>query len=378
MRLQHSGWRWAALMAVGVMVQTGLAADIKLGVDLPLSGSLAFYGKTTLEGIKLRVALINEAGGVNGAPLVLVIEDNKGDATETVNIFNKLVGSDKVVAVLGPIISTNALACRRVAKELKVPLISPTATNDKVTLKNGYLFRTCFNDSFQGQIIGNYAARNLGLKKAAVLVDMNSDYSKGLAASFKKTFTADGGRLVAEESYQQKDTEFAPQLKKIKDAGADLLFVPGYPPEVQLIVKQAKVTGLTARLCGADGWDNEAVINGSGPGIAGSYIVGAFSAEDTRPVVHDFLAACEKAKQEKPGTFSALGYDTVSLIAEALKTGSTSEDIRKGLLGIKNFPAVTGDLSISPDGDAIKSAVVLEIVRTGDTFTTKYRATVSP
>lgn len=367
----------AAVLAAGGLQ----AADavVKVGVSLPLSGNLAPFGKPAAEGIRLRAAEINAAGGVNGVRLELVIEDNKGDATETVNVFNKLAGTDRVVAVIGPLTSTNALAIRRLAKERKVPVISPTATNDKVTLKNGWMFRTCFNDSFQGAIVANHAIRNLKLKRAAVLLDMNSDYSKGLCASFKKAFTAAGGAVVAEESYQQKETEFGIQLKRIRDSGADVLFVPGYPPELQLIIKQAKVAGLTAKLCGADGWDNDSVINGSGPNIEGSFIVGAFSPDDRRPAVQKFLAAYAAQGLGKPGTFDALGYDSVSLLAEALKAGATPEAVRGGLAGIRNHEAVTGTISISPDGDAVKSAVILDITRTaGGAFAATYNTTVNP
>lgn len=368
----------AAWLAVGELGAAEPAAAIKIGVNLPLSGNLAPFGKPLLEGAQLRIAEINAAGGVNGRLLELVTEDNKGDATETVNIVNKLAGSDQVAAIIGPVTSTNALAMRRTARELKIPVITPTATNDKVTQKNGWLFRACFNDSFQGTAVANHAARNLGAKRAAVLIDLNSDYSKGLCVSFKKAFTAAGGQLVAEESYQQKDTEFGPQLKKIRDCGADVLFVPGYPPELPLIIKQAKVAGVTARLCGADGWDTDAVVNGSGPNIAGSFIVGAFSPEDQRPVVRQFLAAYAAKGLGKPGTFDALGYDSVSLLAEAFKTGTGADAVRQGLLAIPGLEAVTGTIRFTPNGDAVKSAAILEIIRTGDRFATRYAATVTP
>jgi branched-chain amino acid transport system substrate-binding protein len=273
--------------------------------------------------------------------------------------------------------STNALAVRTPAKELKIPSISPTATNDKVTLKNEYMFRACFNDSFQGRIVAGYAFKDLGIKTAAVFKDLNSDYSKGLSASFRKSFEALGGKVLAEESYQQGDTDFGAQLKKVKESGAGLLFVPGYPPEVPLVIKQAKALGLAAKLCGADGWDSEAVINGSGDGAAGCFLVGAFSREDARPAVKRFVAAFTKRGGADPGTFEALGYDSMSLLAEAMKTGATPEAIREGLAGIKSFEAVTGTITIA-QGDAVKGAVILDIQKEGDKFTTKYRATVNP
>ena len=356
----------------------GIGGEIKVGVNLALSGNLAPYGKATLDGIKLKIDEINAGGGIGGNKIALIIEDNKGDQTETKNAYKKLAGSDKAVTVIGPITSTNAIAVRRDAAELKVPVISPTATNDKVTLRNPYMFRTCFNDSFQGKIAANFAINEKGYKTAAILVDMNSDYSKGLSESFRKAFESAGGKIITQEGYQQKDTEFGAQLKKIKESVAQTIFVPGYPPEVPLIIKQAKVIGLDARLCGADGWDSESVINGSGNNIEGCFIVGAFSREDKRDAVRTFVASFEKKYNDKPGTFAALGYDAVSMLAEALKKGTSPEAVKDGLHAIKDFEAVTGKMTVTADGNVEKNAVILEITRDGDKYTAKYRATVNP
>ena len=363
---------------ISSLSSVGIAGEIKVGINLALSGNLASYGKATLDGIKLKADEINAAGGIGGNKIILIVEDNKGDQTETKNAYKKLAGSDKVVTVIGPITSTNAIAVRRDAAELKVPVISPTATNDKVTLRNPYMFRTCFNDSFQGRIAANFAIKEKGYKTAAIMVDMNSDYSKGLSESFKKAFESAGGKIITQEGYQQKDTEFGAQLKKIKESAAQTVFVPGYPPEVPLIIKQAKVIGLDARLCGADGWDNEAVINGSGNNIEGCFIVGAFSREDKRDAVRNFVASFEKTFNDKPGTFEALGYDSLSILAEALKKGTTPEAVKDGLHAIKDFEAVTGKTTLTPDGDVEKNAVILEITREGDKYIAKYKATVNP
>ncbi len=356
----------------------GAGGDILVGVIHPLSGPLAPYGKASLAGVQMRVDEINAAGGIGGRRIRLLVEDEKGDSTAAENAFNKLGGSDRVAAMVIPVTSTNALAVRKAARKLGIPSISPTATNDKVTVDNEYMFRACFNDSFQGRIVAGYAFRDLGIKTAAVFKDLNSDYSKGLSASFTKCFEELGGKVVAEESYQQGDTDFGAQLKKIKESGAGLLFVPGYPPEVPLVIKQARALGLEARLCGADGWDNDAVINGSGDGAAGCFLVGAFSREDSRPAVKRFVEAFTRRGGAAPGTFEALGYDSMSLLAEAMKKGTTSAAIREGLAGVKGFEAVTGTITIDPAGDAVKGAVILDIQKDGDRFATKYKATVNP
>ncbi|MHC4884911.1 MAG: ABC transporter substrate-binding protein [Planctomycetota bacterium] len=371
----------AALLVLvnGMGVQAG-DDEIRIGVIQPLSGALASYGKITVLGIKMRTEEINKAGGIGGKKVMLFIEDNKGQQTDSVNALTKLVGSNKVVAVVAPVTSGNTLAIRRTAKKLKIPAISPTATNDKATLKNPYIFRTCFNDSFQGKIVANYGAKSLKYTKAAVMTDMNSDYSKGLAKNFKKAFKAAGGTLVADEGYQQGDTDFGAQLKKVAGSGAQMLFVPGYPPEVPLIIKQAKAVGVKATLCGADGWDNDKVIGGSGDNIAGSFIVGAFSRADTRPVVQSFIKNFKAVHKRDPGTFEALGYDTMSLLAKALASGADSESVRKGLLAVKDFEAVTGKISISKEGDAVKSAVILEIAKDAKAgnYTTQFKGVINP
>jgi branched-chain amino acid transport system substrate-binding protein len=370
---------WSLIVAMLFVAGTALnAEEIKVGVIMPLSGSLVAYGKATLEGIQLKVDEINASGGVDGKKIKLLIQDNRGAVTDSRDAYKKLAGSDKVVAVIGPITSTNTLAIRRDTKKLKVPVISPTATNDKVTLRNPYIFRACFNDSFQGKIVANYAFKNLNNKTAAVLIDMNSDYSKGLSKSFEAAFTKAGGKIIASEGYQQKDTGFSSQLKKIKDSGAETLFVPGYPPELPLIIKQAKVIGYKSRLCGADGWDNQAVINGSGNNVEGCFMVGAFSREDKRPVVQSFIKAFEDKYKKESGTFQALGYDSVSILEKGLEDGLTPGKVRQGIAKIKGLKAVTGTITMTKDGDPEKSAIILEIVKVGDKHGVKYKATIEP
>lgn len=370
---------WCArfcLLLTAASIASAETNTMTVGVSLPLSGALASYGKSTLDGIRLHFDEINAAGGVNGNIVSLIVEDNQGDATTVVNVYNKLTGSDGAVAVIGPITSTAALAVRRAAAERKVAVVSPTATNDKVTRRHGYMFRACFNDSFQGQVIAGYIAQNI--VSAATLTDMNSDYSKGLSKSFSDSFTAKGGTVVSAEFYQQKDTDFSAQLKKIKDSDAQIVFVPGYPPELPLIIKQAKAIGLEARLCGADGWDDNTVINGAGDNVENCLLVGAFSPEDQREKVQAFLADFEKVHGTKPGTFAALGYDSAGMVLEALKSGTTAEAVRNGLAGLKDYEAITGKITVNEDGDAVKSAVVLKIVRDGDAFKTAYVSTVEP
>jgi branched-chain amino acid transport system substrate-binding protein len=372
----------AMVLAVVALAPAGCkkstAKQIKIGADLPLSGSLAPLGKSALEGMRLRVDQINQAGGIGGRQLVLIVEDNRGEKNDTRSAFKKLSEIDGVVAVIGPITSTNTFAAKIDAEQYHVPLITPTATNDKVTDNAHYIFRACFNDSFQGTVIATYAFNSMGVKKAAVLTDKNSDYSKGLSENFTKAFTAAGGGVTAAEGYQQKDTDFGTQLIRIKNSGAEIIFVPGYPPELPLIIKQAKVVGFTGRLCGADGWDNDAVINNSGDNIENCIIVGAFSPEDQRPMVQSFLAAAKAATGRTPGTFEALGYDSVELLAQALQKGMDRQTLAEALHALKDVEGVSGRITLTPRGDAVKSAVILKIARDGDKYAAKYMTSIAP
>lgn len=352
------------------------AGAVKIGVTVPLSGNLQSYGKRALDGMRQRVEELNESGGVEGRKIELVVEDNRGDANDTRNSFRKLAQVDKVVAVIGPVTSTNALAIKGDAVNEKLPTLTPTATNDMVTPRSGYVFRACFNDSFQGAKVAAYVL-STGAKKAAVMVDKSSDYSKGLSASFRKAFEAGGGAVV-EEGYQQKDTEFGPQLAKIKDSGAEILFVPGYPPEVPMIIQQAKTAGLDCRLCGADGWDNEEVKKNAGDNLVGCTYMCAFDPNDPRVMVGKFVEGFKARYKETPGTFEALGYDSVSMLAEAMKKGAGRQEIRDGLAALKDFEVVTGRITITPDGDASKEGFILKMVKSDGRLATECVQKVSP
>ena len=355
------------LAALTAFVLAGAAGckkntDIPVGVNLPLSDSLSAYGKATLAGIQLRARQINDAGGVNGRKIRLEIQDNRGKDTDTRSAFKKFTGVDGVVAVLGPITSTRSLAAKMDAQQAKTAMITPTATNDLVTANSQYVFRACYNDSFQGREVARYAYET-GVRKAAVMIDTGSDYSKGVSASFTKAFEAAGGKIVAQENYQGTDTDFGGQLVRIKTAGAETIFLPAYPPNVQDIIRQAKVVGFAGRLCGSDGWDNSTVIEDSGENIEGCFYMAAYWPGEDRQMVQDFVREISAVTGRTPGSFEALGYDAMLLLGEALKKGQARQDVPDAMRSLKDVEAVTGTISITPGGDAVKGAVLLQVVK---------------
>ena len=352
--------------------------DIKIGANLELSGGVASYGQSAKEGIELAIEEINKEG-INGKKLKLVTVDNKSDAAEATNGALKLATQDKVVAMIGAATSTNTLAQVQIAQDNKIPLITPTATNATITNKDGklndFVFRTCFIDPFQGTVAANFATNDLKVKSAAVLIDSSSDYSKGLATSFKKNFEANGGKIVKEEAYVAKDTDFRATLTNIKAANPEYIFVPGFYEEVGLIIKQARELGLNVPIMGGDGWDSPKLVEIAGaPALNNTFITNHYSSGDSDKKVQDFVAAF-KAKYDgkSPDAFTALGYDTVYFLADAIKRAGSSDSskIQKALEETDGLELVSGKVKLDKNHDPIKAAVILEYKNGEQQFKTK-------
>ncbi|NRD77260.1 ABC transporter substrate-binding protein [Bacillus sp. BRMEA1] len=356
----------------------GKGGTIKIGANLELSGGVASYGESIKEGIDLALDEINK-NGVNGKKLELVTVDNKSDASEATNGAIKLISQDKVSAIIGAATSTDTLAQVQIAHDNKVPIITPTGTNPTVTVKDGKLndfaFRTCFIDPFQGTVAANFAANTLNVKKAAILIDSSSDYSKGLAASFKDSLKKDGGDVVSEEAYVAKDTDFHAQLTRIKAQNPAFVFIPGYYQEVGLIVKQARELGLNVPMMGADGWDSPTLVQLAGKSaLNNTFITNHYSSGDADQKVQAFVKAFQaKYNGKSPDAFNALGYDSVYFLADAIKRAGSSDPqkIQKALAETNGLQLVTGVMKLDKNHDPIKSAVILEYKDGVQTFKTK-------
>ncbi|MBT2696913.1 ABC transporter substrate-binding protein [Bacillus sp. ISL-40] len=374
------------MVAAGVLAGCNSSASsdgekggtIKIGANLELSGGVASYGQSAKEGIELAIEEINKKG-INGKKLELVTVDNKSDAAEATNGALKLATQDKVVAMIGAATSTNTLAQVQIAQDNKIPLITPTATNATITNKDGkvndFVFRTCFIDPFQGTVAANFASNDLKVKSAAVLIDSSSDYSKGLAASFKKNFEANGGKIVKEEAYVAKDTDFRATLTNIKSAKPEYIFVPGFYEEVGLIIKQARELGLNVPIMGGDGWDSPKLVEIAGANtLNNTFITNHYSSGDSEKKVQDFVAAF-KAKYDgkSPDAFTALGYDTVYFLADAIKRAGSSDSnkIQKALAETDGLELVSGKVKLDKNHDPIKAAVILEYKNGEQQFKTK-------
>lgn len=341
---------------------------IKVGLDYELSGKVATYGQGLVSGIELAVEEINKNGGVLGKQIELVKADNKSDSAEAANVATKLINDDKVVAILGPATSGDTKAAAPVAGQNKVPLISASATSDDVTVdSNGkvreYVFKTCFSDSFQGVIMANYAYSDLNTKKAAILIDRTSDYSKGLAENFKSTYTKLGGSIVTEQGYQEGDKDFKAVLTNIKSTNPEVIYLPGYYSEVGLIVKQARDLGLNVPVCGGDGYDSPKLLELAGKSALNSvYFTNHYSSTDNSPDVVKFQQAYKTKYSKDPDAFAALGYDLAYFLADGLKRAGAADPVKlkDALASTKDFQGITGKLSIDSKHNPVKSITILE------------------
>jgi branched-chain amino acid transport system substrate-binding protein len=336
---------------------------IKIGEFASMTGSEATFGQSSHKGTALAIDDLNAAGGVLGKKLELHMEDDQSQAGQPATVVRKLISRDVVVAMLGEVASSRSLEAAPICQQNNVPMISPSSTNPKVTEVGDFIFRVCFIDPFQGTVMANFSLNTLHLKNVAVLTDVKSDYSVGLAKFFKESFSGGGGKIVAEQNYSGGDKDFNAQLTSIKAANPDGIFVPGYYTEVGLIILQARQLGLTVPIFGGDGWESPALIAIGGTATEGCYYSTHFSPQDTSPAVQNFVKEFKAKYNETPDAMAALGYDSAMILAAAMKTAGTTDGakVRDALAAEKNFPGVTGNITMDANRNASKAAVILEI-----------------
>ena len=340
------------------------AEGIQVGFFGALTGPTATFAQSGRNGVVLAVEEINAAGGVLGGKRIeLLVEDDRGEASEAASVVSKLITRDHVVALIGEQASSRTIAAAPIAQSYGIPMISPTSTNVEVTKKGDYIFRACFTDAYQGAVLGSFARKNLEAKTAAQLVDVRNDYSVGLAQAFRDSFERVGGRVVAEQKYSEGDSDFSAQLTALRPLDPDVLVVPGYYTDAGLIARQAKALGLRAILIGGDGWDSPKLTEIGGEAVEGSYFSNHYSAEDPSPRVRQFVEAYRKRYRADPDSIAALSYDATKLLADAIRRAGSTEGkrIRDALADTKDFAAVSGTIAMDADRNPIKPAVILKV-----------------
>lgn len=337
---------------------------ITIGSVTTNSGTAAAYGEAEVKGFELAVSEINAKGGINGKKVKLESLDDKGDATEASNAYNKLAADNNVLAVAGPTISATTAAVAPLADQTKLVTIAPAATADSIETGN-YLFRTCFKDSYQGEVAARFAAENLKVKKVAVLYGTGDPYSSGVGEAFAKAAEKLGLQVVDKESSSSADdTEYSAQLQKIQASGAELLYAPYYYSVAgPYIIPQARSVGFEGYVMGPDGYDG-LKLTGDKSQYDKTFYTTHYSADDTSNTkVQDFIKSYKAKNNADPNTFAALGYDTIYMIKQAVeKAGknATREDVRNAVAGM-SFEGVTGKFTMDKSGSPTKSVIVLEL-----------------
>jgi len=366
--------RMLSLLALAVLLAGGGSGckppggkEIKIGLITPLSGDVKTFGESVKNAFEIAGEEANAKGGVAGRRIIPVIVDDRNDPTEASNAANLLINQHRVKAIVGSVTSKTTIPASDIAQSNRIPTITPTATNPKVTVADGkrkdYVFRACYTDSFQGTVMAKFAREKLAARTAAVLYDTSNDYSKGIAEVFRDYFTRMGGEVVAYESYGKDDVDFSALITKVKAANPDVLFLPDYYNKVGLIAKQAKEKELKATLIGPDGWDSPELVKVAGEAIEGGYFSNHYSPEDTRPEVGNWVRKYREKFGQTPDALGTLAYDATNMLLEAIREAGSDDPgkIRDALASLKGFEGVTGKFTMDENGDPIKSAVIIQI-----------------
>lgn len=353
-------------IALAIAAPAG-AKEIRIGLITPLSGDVKTYGESVRNAFEIAVEEANAAGGVAGMKIVPVVVDDRNDPTEAANAANLLINQHRVKAIVGSVTSKATIPVSDMAQAYRIPTITGTATNPKVTFADGkrkdYMFRACYTDSFQGTVMANFARNTLHAVTSAVLYDASNDYSKGIAEVFRDAFARLGGKVAAYESYGRDDVDFSAILTKVKAAGPDVLFLPDYYNKVGLIAKQVREKGMRVTLIGPDGWDSPELVKVAGDAIEGGYFSNHYSPEDTRPEVVHWVQKYRERFGQTPDALGTLAYDATNMLVEAIRRAKSDDPgkIRDALASMKGFEGVTGTFTMDENGDPVKSAVILRI-----------------
>ncbi len=378
MRKKWKAYLITALLGMTVIGMVGCQSDadrqserlISIGSNLERTGYNATFGTSTENAMQMAIDEVNAGDGLLGKQIQLISLDNRSDVAGSADAMLKLIDAN-VVGIIGPDTSSNVIAIAPVVAENKIPLISPKATHPAVTVDpatgkvRDYVFRATFIDSYQGRIAAEFALNRLNTRRAALLIDNSNEYAIGLAQFFVESFTKGGGEIVAQEAYLQKDVDFKATLTKIRATNPDVLFVPGYYQEVGMIVRQARELQMNIPILGGDGWDSDKLAEiGGAENLNNTYYTNHYSPDDTDEQLQLFIDRFERRFGYKPDSYAVLGYDAVRLLMYAIEQAQSTNpsDIQKELEKIKDFPGISGTISIDEEHNTLSSGVVIEMV----------------
>ncbi|MHB8072192.1 ABC transporter substrate-binding protein [Desulfosporosinus fructosivorans] len=340
---------------------------IKIGFLGAKTGDVAIYGLNTLKGLNMAIAELNK-DGVLGRQVQLVEEDNAGQKDQAINITNKLISQDKVVAIIGDPTTGITRVAGSIANTKKTVIISAGATGTNVVEIGPYVFRDTLLDTIAAPATMKYVIQEKNWKNVALITSKNNDYSVSLSKIFSDAIVANGGKVAIEEFIQDKDTDFSGQITKIKAANPDVIVFSGYYTEGALIMKKAREVGIKAVMVGGDGLQGDDLMKIGGDAVEGSISYAGFSPEQPTPNTEKFINAYKaKYNNELPDLFAAQGYDALMLVAKAIKDAKSAEPekFKDTLAATKNYDGVSGTISFQASREPIKTPVYLLEVKGG-------------
>jgi len=350
---------WMSILGMSGCHSTSSA--VRIGAVLPLTGSAAVWGQNAKMGMDLAVQEINADGGINGRNVDVLYQDSQSDPQTATSALQELITAQHIQAVIGDIASSSVLAMAPIADRNQVLLLSPGASNPEISNAGSYIFRNWQSDALEGQLDARYASSALRWKRVACLY-VNNAYGAGLEKVFADTFKGLGGEIVDEAPFPQGTTDVRAQIASVAAAKPDGIYMPGYPPEMAVALKQMKETGVSVPILSVQAFDDPEIIKLAGNAADGVVYSIPKPPDPSDPVVANFRSAYSKAYGKQPGVCSDTGYDALRIIAWAFEQGaSTGPEIRDKLLSLKNFPGAAGPTTFDSHGDVTRQFIFRRI-----------------
>ena len=357
------------LLSLGVCLhsQSQTPDTVKIGAFLSLTGATASYGVSALNAIKLATEEANQNGGLNGKKIELVVEDDHSNTQEVPAIVTKLIKEANVAALIAEPVSTRAMAAAPIAQTNQVVMISSASVKPELTMQGDYIFRACFISSTEGEAIAKFAANKLKAKSVGIILDDKNDYAVVLAGFFAESFKRLGGKVVSEQKYAANAQDITTQLETIKAAKPDIIFAPGFYTTAPLVARTVKQLAIKSTLIGSDGWDSPDLLAGGAAPFAGVYFANHFWVGSTEPRVRKFVTDYQTKYGVPPDAGAATAYDAARLLFDAFKRAKSSDKsaVRNALATTKDFPGVTGKITIDANRNAQVPVYMLRIDKNG-------------
>lgn len=361
-----------ACLFLALMLAFGAAASaesVKVGLIAPLTGEVAVYGNAVKEAVQLYIDDFNAAD--HPFDINLIIYDDKGDPTEAMNAYNKLVYQDDIAVLLGPVTSSPTFGVAEASVDDGIPALTPTATHPDVTTYGNNFFRACFEDPFQGGSMAKFASSELKATTAAIIYNNADTYSIGLRDAFMKTAEEVGLTVTTTEAYGASDIDFRAQLTNIIKTNPDVLFIPYYYNVTYMICSQARELGYTGTFLGVDGTDGVLAIEGADVSVFdGMYFANHYSADSDSQVTQAFIKEYTDKYGGTPNALAALGYDGAMIVCDALERvnndgvkidGESSYEAIIEALRATEVDGVTGHITFDENNNPIKTLSIIQI-----------------